>query len=413
MGTPNEHESAPGPAERVPGYVLRTSLKLRIQFRVFARVCWKSQHFRIGEGEVKAEALVPRTHVWWTVLALAADPSDQFDQIRFVDRFSGASEVLIIDSRLIDRVTDIVNDRLKVIILLWDGYQSYLDVKKGIETVTELARQTELRVVGDLWADDQRNSRQRECRHLFGQSSLAYDKNILHSRVFKNMVFHGPLKKLAVKYRSHLLSLKVLIQLIANRRLAEYQRTSFVFCGQSGLYTLRRMSGDFGIDPEDCKYGMGGLECDREFLLRWIAAIVRKRENWKSRVAARALLRLIALRKLRECMYGDIFLNIFPEANVNAYQAGAWFRNHVFLDFGGINGDEPIYPRAADNLFHRRKTLRFSSELASRRLLGLTEVDSATVSEFVTLYEEEVVSTPQILNANAFRQPSATLNQSS
>jgi hypothetical protein len=359
---------------------------------------------------MKAEVLVPRTHVWWAVLALAADSSDRFEEIRFVDRLTGSPEVIIVVPTSIDRVVDRIHEVSKVVILLWDGCRGYLEARPSIEKVRKRARQTELRVVGDIWAGEQ-GLPEGICRHLFNQSSTAYDRRRLFSEVRKRFAFPTRLQKMAVLYRPQLIAGKVLMHLLTRNRFIEYLRTSYVFCGQSGLGTLRMLSMEFGIDPEECKYSSGGVECDRDFLLCWLNAIVSAKERLTRQIAAKSIVRLIALRKLRECFGEKIFMNIYPEPNINVYQAQGLFQRHVFFEFGGINGGEPIYPRTADILLQQRRMLRFDTETAVRNLLNMNKADSDAASVFVSLYEEEVLSTIRAHEARRCSETAITLDQ--
>jgi hypothetical protein len=88
----------------------------------------------------------------------------------------------------------------------------------------------------------------------------------------------------------------------------------------------------------------------------------------------------------------EIFLNIYPDPNVNAYQAGTLFRKHTFLDFGGVNGDEEIYPRAADILFHQRETIRFDPREAMQRLREIDGNNDAAIDTFLTWYSQSILS---------------------
>ena len=132
--------------------------------------------------------------------------------------------------------------------------------------------------------------------------------------------------------------------------------------------------------------------CDRHFLATWLNAIVRNKTRWTRQIVTRALLRLIALRKLFEVRRRDIFLNIYPEENVNAYQAGNLFKRHIFLEFGGINGDELIYPRTADIYLQDRQTIRIDVAQTMKKIATLDECDVHGQSELISWYEEEVLS---------------------
>ena len=127
--------------------------------------------------------------------------------------------------------------------------------------------------------------------------------------------------------------------------------------------------------------------------MRWVNSIAHKKRSWTDLIVIRALLRLIALRKVCEIAGRDIFLNVFPEANINSYQAEMLFRRHIFFDFGGINGDETIYPRSADLNLFKRHVIRFDSRLHLQRLLALKQSEIAMGQSEIAIYEEYIVST--------------------
>ncbi len=341
--------------------------------------------------KLKIEVLVPKAFVWWTFLALAADPFDQFAEIKFVKDLSESADVVIVDACFLGRIVK-AQSGARVIVLLWDGYQNYLVHKSAIEEISQRVRQVELRIVGDPSELDARYRSPNQCGRLYTQRDAAYDKSILSSEKMKAISFSSPFTKMMVLHRSTIISLKVVTQLILGRRCLNYMRTKFVFCGQSGLPTLQAYCRSYGIGPDDCAYDGGGLNCDQPFIVRWVAAIQERRDDPTSPLVARALLRLIALRALAKSRGGEIFLNIYPEKNVNAYQAGMLFKRHVFLEFGGINGDEAIYPRTADLAFHKRYLVRFDSTNAVQRLYELTEGDVDAMVSFVAWYEEQVLS---------------------
>lgn len=350
---------------------------------------------QMGANKLTVEVLVPKTFVWWTFLALATDSSDHFGQLKlkFVTELSGRSHVVIVHSNLLDRLEEIVGYKPSVVILLWDGYQSYLDRKNAIDTICRASQRVEMRVVGDLWSGSDNQPLLHAIRHLFIQHRSAYNKRIFSLKEMKRFEFPNRRDKLLIKYRPKLMTLKVLMQLLLSNRLMEYRRTEFVYCGSTGLETLQKFAGEYGIDPDCCIQDLGGIRCESAFLVQWVAAIARNKGNWAGEVVLRALLRLIAIRKLREVAGREIFLNIYPEANINSYQAEMLFRQHVFLDFGGINGDEAFYPRSADIAIHKRLSIRFDLKCSIQRARGLTPDNVGAIVSFIGWYEEHALST--------------------
>jgi hypothetical protein len=124
-----------------------------------------------------------------------------------------------------------------------------------------------------------------------------------------------------------------------------------------------------------------------------MGAVHGKKGYWANQVVIRALLRFIALRTLATKLGNDLFLNFYPEPNINAYQAEMLFKSHVFLDFGGNQGDEAIYPRAADLLILKRKVIRFDLRASAIDLWNVRHIDQNSVKEFLRGYQEFVIST--------------------
>jgi hypothetical protein len=335
--------------------------------------------------DLTADILVPREFVWWTFLALAADPQNPFRRIQFVSRLSATSDVAIIDSRLLPLDDHLLRQKRSIAVLLWDGYQSYLQLQPAIDHVRHVAQQFELRVVGSF--HELETTHGIPCRPLFPQTVTAYNKSIFSRQSLSRFNFEKPSSKLALLHRSDLLSLKAFLQLASSGRMARYRQTRLVYCGQSGIETLKSYAADYGLASDVSQDNAS----QREYLCAWLAAIRRRPHQWTNAIILRALLRRIALRQLAEARH-DIFMNIYPDPNVNAYQAGWLFRKHTFLDFGGINGDEAVYPRAADILLHQRKTIRFDRTEALQRLQNVDSSDPAALEAFLSWYRYSILS---------------------
>ncbi len=336
--------------------------------------------------DLTAEVLVPKEFVWWTFLALAADPHSPFHRIRFVSQLSPASDVAIIDSRLLAQDGALLRKRQRVAVLLWDGYQSYLQQQSVIDHARDAVRQFELHVVGSF--AELQATHSIACKPLFAQENGSYDKSILSTKSLSRFSFEDLRWKLNILHRSKLLSAKASLQLISDGRISEYRQTRFVYCGQSGKETLKSYAADYGLNS----LANSNDVSEREFLSAWLAAIHQRPHQWTNGIVLRALLRLLALTRLAEARAQEIFMTIYPERNVNAYQAGWLFRKHIFLDFGGINGDEAVYPRAADILVHQRRTIRFDRTEALQRLQSMDGSDPAASEAFVSWYGRSVVT---------------------
>jgi hypothetical protein len=340
--------------------------------------------------EKTAEILVPRAFEWWTFLALAADLSSEIEHLDFVSRFSAESRVVIVDGGLLPETIHLLKDKALVIVILWDGYQSYREREDILTRVARLARRVELRIVGEPAATDIDSV--FRCRPLFVQQPEIYNRETIFSAGIGKVSFSRPLAKTALRCRSNLISFKVLFQLFHEKKVHEYLRTKYVFCGHSGLTTLQRYSADYGVGSSCMPNGIADSFCELELVAQWTRALHRKKGHWANQIVIRALLRFIALRTLATHKGDDLFLNIFPDTNINAYQAGMLFKSHIFLDFGGSHGDETVYPRTADLLFLNRKVIRFDRRVSTTDLWNVRVNDRASIGGFLRRYQETVLS---------------------
>jgi hypothetical protein len=352
------------------------------------------------EPRLSTEVLVPRDKAWWTFLALSAEFSNQSSDVVFVRQASESAHALYVDAALISSLPRNLRADARVIVILWDGYQSFLEYGKSIDEVERRVEKLEIRTVGDPseWVQRCRGDSGR-FKLLFPQGKQLYNVEMLRQRMG---IFSFPdhIAKMEIVHRSMLISGKVAIQLFLGGRCKEYLRTKYVFCGQTGLETLRKYCASFGMAIDRFGYPEGGLRCDEDFIADWIATILRNREHWASRIVTRGLFRLIALRALYKSKRNEIFLNIYPRVNINAYQTEMFFRRHYFLEFGGINGDEAIYPRTADIAFLGRKMIRFDSTTAIQRMMKLDDLDIPGLSSFIKWCGEEVTSRLEFFNSN-------------
>lgn len=302
------------------------------------------------------EVIVNQRFVWWTYVALSCKEELRGARFTFRNKLSSKGNTKIIDSRIF--ASNARGDSLcncnRVAILLWDGYQSYAEIKELIrENSKEFHIVFELWVVGDL--DDIANESKLKTCYLFDQTPTNYDFNWLRSREnTQRFGFQSVWQYLLVRYRDYLISGKVGVQLIRQKKIISYKSTNFLFCGQSGEETLHAHLGTSTSNRarERFKPESEGDVC--ALILSSIRYLEHIDGSWKKTIVARALIRYLAIWCLKQ-ESRDVFLNIFPEPNINAYQARVLFSKHVFLDFGGINGGEVIYPRTADlGLFGRR-----------------------------------------------------------
>ncbi len=340
--------------------------------------------------KLTAEILVPKSFVWWTFLALATDPSSQFEHLDFVSRISAESRVVVIDAGLLPETIHLLKDKALIIVILLDGYESYRQREALLLRAAQLARKVELRFVGELTASDIDSV--FRWRPLFTQHPEAYNRRTIFSAGMDKVSFSRPLAKTALRHRSKLLSAKVLFQLIRAKRVHEYLRTRYVYCGHSGLTAMERYAADYGVERDGIPNDIVDRFCESEFVSRWVEALRRMEGHRANQIVTRALLRFIALRTLVTHIGNDLFLNIYPQPNINVYQAGALFKNHIFLDFGGSLGDEAVYPRAADLLLLNRKVIRFDLRTPAIDLWNLRPNDQAGIEGFLRRYQDFVIS---------------------
>jgi hypothetical protein len=343
----------------------------------------------IKEGT--AEVLVPRAFEWWTFLALATDPASQFEHLFFVSKLSPESRVVILDAGLLSEAIHLLKDKPLVIVILWDGYQSYRDKKALLIQAAQLARKVELRFVGTPTAGEIDSV--FRWRLLFTQQPETYNSETIFSAGLSKVSFSRPLAKTVLSQRTKLMSAKVIVQLIQAKKVHEYLRSTYVFCGHSGLAQLEKYSAHYGVDRGEMPKDTAGSFFESELVSHWMGAVHGKKGYWANQVVIRALLRFIALRTLATQIGNDLFLNFYPEPNINAYQAGALFKRHVFLDFGGSQGDESVYPRAADLLLLKRKVIRFDLRTPTTDLWNVRHNDQNSVEGFLRGYRDFVIST--------------------
>src|SRR6202000_309365 len=228
--------------------------------------------------DLTADILVPKEFVWWTFLALSADPLNPFARMNFAPELSISSDVAIVDSRLLPHDDDLLRKKSRVAVLLWDGYQSYLEHQELIDHARLLCPPFELHVVGSTSQIEARHS--FLCKPLFVQSGGMYNKNIFPPERFRRFSFQGRHSRLALQNRSKVVSLKALSQLVTSRRLQQYTQTHFVYCGQSGLERLRSYAADYELGSITFPTGMAAESSERLFFSKWVTAIFRPPALW-------------------------------------------------------------------------------------------------------------------------------------
>ncbi|TRZ76717.1 MAG: hypothetical protein D4R94_04365 [Chitinophagaceae bacterium] len=73
----------------------------------------------------------------------------------------------------------------------------------------------------------------------------------------------------------------------------------------------------------------------------------------------KSLFRFILIRLLIK--QGLITIIKYPEEYIRIYNSN-WYNRHTFIDFGGVNGYEKIYPRVADMIYNQLPFVQFDQE---------------------------------------------------
>ena len=344
-------------------------------------------------GRARIEVKVPKELVWWTSIALASRHPDVADDFRFVSKPSGTATTLIIDFKSLSAICTEVPPITRLVALLWNGYESCLELRAGFPGDLEKFNGLETMIVGDVAAGDACKRCSIPCSRLFPQDMEQYRWSRTLSRIRQYSTSFPPINRFLLLHRPLVISGKVLVQLFVQRRLTEYARTRFVFCGQSGWTTLTRYARHYGLSCRTHGLNNDGLGATDAFLLGWLEALRCRDRDWTWRVVGRALLRLIAIRTIHRSCGKRLFLNLVPKSSLNAYQAGALFKKHVFLEFGGIHGDELVYPRTADLAIFGRQVLRFDTRASLEELSSIRSEDPLVLHRFLKSYEQQIVST--------------------
>jgi len=345
-------------------------------------------HCGIGVASMGAtEVLVPKAFEWWTFLALATNPEHRFDELSFVPKIGSQSRTVVIDCHFLKEHMKFLRGKGRILVIFWDGCQSYLDNYSQLLDLAEGSARPELLFVGDLPPTELRTD--FDCRLLFSQDAGDYRPEWLFelAKIKSSRRF----AKAGLKYRSLLISAKVLLQLLIYHRIKEYNGTNFVYCGDSGLAKLAGFCDGYGLSVAEFPRTLRDVFDETAFASQWLMAVRHLPGLWSNRFIMRSLLRFLALKALVDSNEKSIFLNIYPDPNINVYQAGLLFREHTFLDFGGAHGDERIYPRSADLLFLNRRSIRFDIRQPMEEWLDSNEMGPADVLPYIVRFREQIL----------------------
>lgn len=304
------------------------------------------------------EVLVPRQFQWWTFLALSVRSDLQDKSIKFVRNFSLSRGPKVIDSQFLHRELHLLHNDLPTRIICWDADQSLSEIQGSIKDF--IWKDIALWTVGNIDPCPMRNE------FLFEQSAARYDARYLFSnKNISRFEFPNALGRLMIVRRMSFITAKVILQLVTKRQLTKAIAAQVVFCGQSGRETLRKYC---SLSPEDERVLDNVQCCAFDQVLSVIRKCLQQAEACSSDKIKPVIIRS-AVRFFSLCIVASSNLRTFftfhPEANINLYQSKL-LKHATFLDFGGINGSEHIYPRSADIILSNKQTVRLAPDTIYR-----------------------------------------------
>lgn len=103
-------------------------------------------------------------------------------------------------------------------------------------------------------------------------------------------------------------------------------------------------------------------------------------------VIFKSILRYAILLSLQK--QGKIYLIQYPNSYLSLYNTRL-YKKHLFLDFGGINGYEKVYPRMADIIFNRLKYYQFNQNNMEecQYSLNANKLNNYIQQEITSLYQ--------------------------
>src|SRR5208337_2597447 len=96
---------------------------------------------------------------------------------------------------LIDRRSLQLNKRVAVVVLLYDGYQTFLQYEGAIAAIGARSKEIELWAVGDLAEIEARLGSSTSCRLLFPQKADSYYNARLLLQAGKHIAFQSRIAK--------------------------------------------------------------------------------------------------------------------------------------------------------------------------------------------------------------------------
>jgi hypothetical protein len=303
--------------------------------------------------------VVPRQFYWWTALALIAKEDLRTFHIHLRESIPVEPvSNLIVSSHYMREVgaVDALRRATSAALLCWDGLQNVRVWQSLHVDATDMAR------VGYFGVGCNRFTVQESLwRPLYDQNDALYRG----ARPFDSprLVVDGWAQRRALTWRRPLITLKHARQ---RPRDVLAPRPRLVFAGQSGRWTLQHLipSPTSAIVRQAMReiHSFEQFRQNMSFSLLDLVGALRGEEGLRGNdwyLAAKALLRLETLAQLVRQTDRHTLL-FYPAKNVNVYQS-ALRSDDIYLDFGGMNGDERIYPRYADLLVGKRTAVVVSA----------------------------------------------------
>jgi hypothetical protein len=296
--------------------------------------------------------VVPRTFFWWSALAVLADPAfDRYRSVRFSSTLPQDEGDVWISSELAEEANrEALADRESLSILLWDGWQSHRRLTAAARVKhSDLVDRVTYLAVGDSRLG--RFPGGPASRLLFVQDERRYRGLPHRIRAEGARLVSTRSESLTMRHRVGLLTAK---HALREPRSVVQDPRQVIFAGQSGRITLSRHPGAsegvrarFLQEVLEFETGTGRISTSIPEAVRAFLGEPGPADD-AAALMINALTRVFVLERIARADIAHRML-FFPHSNVNIYQSRL-LPSSVYLDFGGMNGSELVYPRYADLL---------------------------------------------------------------
>lgn len=312
-------------------------------------------------------AVSPRQYHWWLAMALTTNPAYRgFARVELNQRAPlGGEDLLLVASDVV--TPSWLQSRPEVErgpahVVLWDGAKSFAQLCSRLaEGGRAPGPHWRYACVGDV---PDGLTEQQVYRVLSQDEDDYHDYPRRFRREVTRRLHADPRTKARLLARPHLVSAKHLAQ--EPGRIAR-NGSEFVFAGQSGRMSLEYLA-DVAASSgrpttallaligqaRDLERG-GTLTTDLDDMAERLVD-EGALSGSGAMLVVRSLLRLHTLDQLRRAG-APLVTHFYPHAMVNIYQS-RWLPRNRYLDFGGMNGSERVYPRAADLLVREKAIVR-------------------------------------------------------